>query len=63
VPHISPAIILDWRPSWRPQWIRRFRPGVILEQYLAPSTGNTQEGFVPIRPMTVELENGGSRAV
>jgi hypothetical protein len=55
----SPAIILDWRPSWRPRWIRRFRPGLIVEQYVAPSTGSTQEGFVPIRPMTVDLQNGG----
>jgi hypothetical protein len=55
----SPAIILDWRPSWRPRWIRRFRPGVIVEHFISPSTGSVQEGFVPIRPMTVELENGG----
>jgi hypothetical protein len=56
---ISPAAILDWRPSWKPQWVRRFRPAVILEQYVSPTTGSVQEGFVPIRPMTVELQSGG----
>jgi hypothetical protein len=32
---------------------------VIVEQYISPSTGSVQEGFVPIRPVTVELESGG----
>jgi hypothetical protein len=56
---ISPAVILDWRPSWRPRWIRRFQPGVILEHYVSPSTGATQEGYLLLRPMTVEFQNGG----
>jgi hypothetical protein len=56
---ISPAVILDWRPSWRPAGIRRFQPGFILEHYVTPSTGDVQEGYLLLRPMTVEFQNGG----
>jgi hypothetical protein len=56
---ISPAVILDWRPASRPRWIRRFQPGFILEHYVSPETGDAQEGYLTLRPMTVEFENGG----
>lgn len=57
---ISPAVTLDWRPRWRPRAIRRLQPGFTLEHYVDPSTGAVQEGFLSIRPMTVQFENGGS---
>jgi hypothetical protein len=57
---ISPAVTLDWRPRWRPRWVRRFQPGFTLEHYVSPSTGAVQEGFISIRPFTIQFENGGS---
>jgi hypothetical protein len=57
---ISPAMALDWRPAWRPGQIRRFRPWVTLEHYVSASTGAVQEGFISIRPMNVEFENGAT---
>jgi hypothetical protein len=56
---ISPAVILDWRPSWRPRGVRRFQPGFILEHYVRPSTGRVEEGYVSLRPMNVEFQSGG----
>ena len=57
---ISPAATLDWRPAWRPSWVRRFQPGFTLEHYVGASDGRVQEGFLAIRPMTVQFQNGGS---
>jgi hypothetical protein len=56
---ISPAVTLDWRPSWRPAFVRRIQPGFTLEHFVDPNNGTTQEGFVSIRPFTVQFENGG----
>lgn len=56
---ISPAVTLDWRPSWRPSVVRRFQPGFTFEHFLDPNTGATQEGYVSIRPFTVQFQNGG----
>ncbi|MEW6320369.1 MAG: DUF5916 domain-containing protein [Acidobacteriota bacterium] len=56
---ISPAATLDWRPSWRPRAVRRFQPGFTLEHFIDPTDGAMQEGFLSIRPLTVQLENGG----
>jgi hypothetical protein len=57
---ISPAMALDWRPAWRPRQIRRFRPWVTLEHFVSASTGAVQEGFISIRPMNVDFENGAA---
>ena len=56
---ISPAVTLDWRPSWRPRSVRRFQPGFTFEHFLDPGDGTMQEGYLSIRPLTVQLENGG----
>lgn len=56
---ISPAITLDWRPHWRPRAVRRFQPGFTFEHVLDPNSGATQEGFVSLRPLALQLENGG----
>jgi hypothetical protein len=56
---ISPAATFDWRPAWRPRLVRRIQPGFTFEHYVDPNDGTTQEGFVSIRPFTVQFENGG----
>lgn len=56
---ISPAVTLDWRPAWRPQFVRRIQPGFTLEHFVSPDDGATQEGYLSIRPFTVQFENGG----
>ncbi len=57
---ISPAVTLDWRPSWRPRGVRRIQPGFTLEHFVDPGTGATQEGFISLRPFTLQFENGGT---
>jgi len=56
---ISPAVILDWRPSWRPRFVRRIQPGFTLEHFIDPKGGAVQEGFLSLRPFTLQFENGG----
>jgi hypothetical protein len=56
---ISPAVTLDWRPEWRPRAVRRFQPGFTLEHYVGPGDGAVQEGAISLRPLTVQLHNGG----
>jgi len=56
---ISPAVTLDWRPSWRPEVVRRFQPGFTLEHFVDADTGAVQEGYLSIRPLTVQFQNGG----
>jgi hypothetical protein len=34
-------------------------PGFTIEHYVEPGGGATQEGFVSLRPFTLQLENGG----
>jgi hypothetical protein len=56
---ISPAVTLDWRPRWRPRSVRRIQPGFTFEHFIDPNTGRVQEGFVSLRPFTLQYENGG----
>lgn len=56
---ISPAVIMDWRPSWRPRFVRRIQPGFTLEHFIDPRGGAVQEGFLSLRPFTLQFENGG----
>ncbi|MGD9904445.1 MAG: DUF5916 domain-containing protein [Vicinamibacterales bacterium] len=57
---ISPAVTLDWRPRWRPRFVRRIQPGFTFEHFIDPNDGQVQEGFVSIRPFTLQFENGGT---
>ncbi len=57
---ISPAVTLDWRPRWRPRFVRRIQPGFTLEHFIDPKGGAIQEGFVSLRPFTLQFENGGT---
>ncbi len=56
---ISPAVVMDWRPSWRPRFVRRIQPGFTLEHFIDPKGGAVQEGFLSLRPFTLQFENGG----
>jgi hypothetical protein len=56
---ISPAATLDWRPAWRPRFVRRIQPGFTFEHFVDPNDGRAQEGFVSIRPFTLQFQNGG----
>lgn len=57
---ISPAVVMDWRPSWRPRFVRRIQPGFTLEHFIDPNGGAVQEGFLSLRPFTLQFENGGT---
>lgn len=56
---VSPAMTLDWRPRWRPHFVRRIQPGFTLEHFVDPRGGTVQEGFISLRPFTLQFENGG----
>lgn len=43
--YISPAVIGDWRPAWRPKAIRNFKPALFLDMYYGPRDGRLQEGI------------------
>jgi hypothetical protein len=43
---LSPAIIDDWRPAWRPRALRQFRPALVSYTYHDPATLALQEGFL-----------------
>jgi hypothetical protein len=42
----SPAIIGDWRPSWRPAWLRSLKPALITYLYHGAGDLRLQEGFI-----------------
>ena len=59
----SPAVILDLRPDWLPEWVRSYGPGVTAFLFNKASSGDFFSGFVNVRPLTFLLENGGEVAV
>ena len=59
----SPAVILDLRPDWLPDWARSYTPGVTFFFFNEASSGDFFSGFVNVRPVTFLLENGGEVAV
>jgi hypothetical protein len=54
----SPAITLDWRPEWKPKGVRAFRPGFTVSLYHSADFSEFQEGWVAIRPLNIDFENG-----
>jgi hypothetical protein len=54
----SPAITLDWRPAWKPEGVRAFRPGFTVFLYHSADLSEFQEGWFSIRPFNVDFENG-----
>jgi len=59
----SPAVILDLRPDWLPEWVRSYGPGATFFFFNEASSGDFFSGFVNVRPLTFLLENGGAVAV
>ena len=59
----SPAVVLDLRPDWLPEWARSYTPGVTFFFFNEASSGDFFSGFVNVRPLTFLLENGGEVAV
>ena len=59
----SPAVILDLRPDWLPEWARSYAPGVTVFLFNEASSGDLFSGSVNVRPLTFLLENGGEVAV
>ena len=59
----SPAVILDLRPDWLPEWARSYTPGVTVFLFNEASSGDFFSGSVSVRPLTFLLENGGEVAV
>ena len=59
----SPAVTLDLRPGWLPEWVRSYAPGVTVFLFNEASSGDFFSGSVNVRPLTFLLDNGGRLAV
>ena len=59
----SPAVTLDLRPDWLPEWARSYAPGVTVFLFNEASSGDFFSGYVNVRPLTFLLDNGGHLAV
>ncbi len=46
VVYTSPVVIGDWRPSWRPAFLRTIRPSAFFDMYHGPRDGVLQEGLL-----------------
>ncbi len=55
----SPAVTLDWRPQWKPSFVRSFKPGFTMFAYHRAADGKSQEGYLSLRPIRLALQNGG----
>ena len=55
----GPAVILDLRPDWLPEWARSYAPAAIGYFFNEASSGDFFSGYVTVRPLTFVLENGG----
>ncbi len=55
----SPAVWGDWRPGWRPSFIRKFNPSFTGYWYHRATDRKFQEGSLTLRPVSMEFENGG----
>lgn len=54
---VSPWIVGDWRPSWRPSFLRGFKPALETDLYYGPRTGRLQEGLIETY-IDVVFQNG-----
>lgn len=59
----SPAGIIDLRPQWKPDFVRRFRPGFISYIYHRLSDGQFQEAWLSLTPLSVEFQNGAEISI
>ena len=59
----SPAGIIDLRPAWKPDFVRRFRPGFISYIYHRLTDGQFQEAWLSVTPLSVEFQNGAEISI
>ncbi len=55
----SPAVNLDFRPKWRPGFIRKFDSGFTGYWYHRAADRKFQEGSLSLYPLSAVFENGG----
>ncbi|NJL76513.1 MAG: hypothetical protein HC892_17350 [Saprospiraceae bacterium] len=53
----SPAVVLDWRPEWLPQQVRRLRPYVDAYIFNSTDDGRSLFGYMGISPIAIEFQN------
>ncbi|TVP98980.1 MAG: hypothetical protein EA359_17485 [Balneolaceae bacterium] len=54
----SPAVVLNWRPDWRPSYVRAFTPGTTVFLYHKYSDLSYEQGYVALRPFSVTFQSG-----
>ncbi len=59
----GPAVILDLRPKWLPEWVRSYAPAAIFYFFNEASSGDFFSGYGNVRPLNFLLENGGEVAI
>ena len=43
---VSPWMVGDWRPAWKPSFLRGFKPALEADLFYGPRTGRLQEGLI-----------------
>lgn len=56
----APGFYLNYRPAWKPKFVRAFEPDVFLNWYHRASDGLLIERKLRIFPLYVSLQNGGT---
>ncbi len=56
----SPAVYFDLRGDWLPSGIRSFEPGITAYYFESSDDGDLLFAYMPIRPLRLVFENGGS---
>jgi hypothetical protein len=59
----SPGLYLDWRPEWKPSFIRSFEPGTFFNLYQRQSDLSFQQGSVNIFPLWVGFDDGSNASI
>ena len=54
----SPAVTLDWRPSWRPRQVRKFNPGFTTSFYHDAEDLTFREGSIQFRVLAAQFNDG-----
>jgi hypothetical protein len=58
-----PGFYLDWRPEWRPSFIRSFEPGVYVYAYHRFSDRTLQQASVVLSPVWIGFDDGSNFAL
>lgn len=54
----SPGFYLNYRPKWKPKFVRSFEPGIFVDLYHTASNGTFLESQLTIFPIWVRFQNG-----